>query len=90
MYTVKGIEFWDHGSPSRKFRVLAIIETTSARQNHTGLAIYHAMTIDGRIAGKAKSVGADAVVPLSAIGQFDALHSRYDLDKKVAAIKYVE
>ena len=89
MRLVEGVEVWDHGAPDRQFRVVGIIETATYHQSGA-IGMYNAMNIDKRIAVKAKDLNADAVIPLSAIGEFSATQSFYDLDKTVAAIKYVE
>jgi hypothetical protein len=95
---VDGIDFWENGIPSRKYKILGIIGKSSKQHVPLGRlskAFSSSDDSDDRdaaIAKVARKHGGDGVVPVGGGGQSDAGDSGSRKHQRVVlvAIKYVE
>jgi len=85
---VKGVDFWENGTPDRSYRILGVIDQRTRERS-----ISHALG-DNSIAAEAKEHGGDAVIlmetnrfprRLNSSGNID-----YEVSRKVMVVKYLE
>lgn len=85
---VKGVDFWENGTPDRSYRILGVIDHRTRERS-----ISHALG-DNSIAGKAKERGGDAVILMES-NRFPSSVNKsgnidYEILRKVMVVKYLD